>query len=221
MTRAEPRNPDLTRIFEEYLQDERSARFIARVAERYSVPTLERLSEHGSRLVRRAAVMAVGYLGDYRSNAVLGRRLRDADRGVRMIAERGIRSVWLRQGSEAQQQWLATIARLNRSGQFTRAIEQATRLIDEAPDLAEAWNQRAVAFYQWEQYRRSILDCRQALELNPYHFAAAVGKAHGYLELNDPYAALGCFRRALRLNPDMTAVRAQVDYLQRALKGNS
>ena len=42
--------------------------------------------------------------------------------------------------------------------------------------------------------------------------------AHCYLELGDGFAALECFRRALKLNPDMEGVRAQVQYLERSLE---
>jgi cytochrome c-type biogenesis protein CcmH/NrfG len=42
-----------------------------------------------------------------------------------------------------------------------------------------------------------------------------------YLQMNDPISALDSFRRALRLNPNMEEVRAQVIHLQRRLKDKS
>jgi len=39
-----------------------------------------------------------------------------------------------------------------------------------------------------------------------------------YLQLNDRISALECFRRALRLNPNLEGVRAKVVYLQKSLK---
>ena len=66
----------------------------------------------------------------------------------------------------------------------------------------------------------SIRDCRQSLEINPYHFPAATGMGKCYLQLGDRVAALEAFRRALRLNPGLEDVRAHVVYLQRALKGD-
>lgn len=73
--------------------------------------------------------------------------------------------------------------------------------------------------YYLERYDDSANDCHQALEINPYHFGAAVGMAHCYLELTDAFAALDCFRRALRLNPDLEGVRSQVQYLEKSLEG--
>jgi tetratricopeptide (TPR) repeat protein len=211
--------PTLERLYQQYLEDEDSVAFIQGVAERYAICTLERLAVAAGRLSRRAAVLALGYLADYESNAVLGRALHDDDRGVRILAENGIRELWCRTGTPQQRQQLNVVLRLNASQHYEEAIKRATELIREAPDLAEAYNQRAIGYYQMAQYQLSAADCHQTLELNPYHFAAAVGIAHCYLELHDGFAALEHFRRAVRLNPSMEDVRAQVDYLQRQLEG--
>ncbi|HTN78012.1 MAG TPA: hypothetical protein VL096_22325, partial [Pirellulaceae bacterium] len=211
--------PLLDRLYHQYLEDEDSSGFICAVAERYTVCTLERLALSGNRITRRAAVLALGYIGQYESNAVLGRLLHDDDRGVRILAENGIRELWCRTGTEAQRQTLSIIVRLNASQQYEQAIMRATELIEQAPWFAEAWNQRAIGFYQLGTYEQSASDCHQALEINPYHFGAAVGMAHCYLELSDGFAALEAFRRAVKLNPSMEDVRAQVEYLERQLEG--
>jgi tetratricopeptide (TPR) repeat protein len=165
-------------------------------------------------------VLAIGFLGDYSANALLGRALQDKDRVVRLLAETNIRELWRRDGSEGQQQQLATIIRLNGCDRFDKAARESTRLIREADWFAEAWNQRAIAYFRLERFSESLRDCRQTLSRNPYHFATAIGMGHCYLEMCDGPAALECFRQALQLNPDMEHVRAQIDYLQRALDGN-
>lgn len=218
MKEANCRQPTLNKLYQQFLDKERSAAFIKSVSQRYTIATLERLSRLGSQTTRRAAVLALGFLADFESNAALGEAMQDNDRGVRLLAEDGIRRLWCRVGSIAQQQQLANIIRLNNAEQFHEAIEEATDLINEAPWFAEAWNQRAVAYFHLAEYDDSANDCQQTLELNSYHFGAAVGMAHCYLELNDAFAALDNFRRALDLNPDMEGVRAQVEYLQRSLE---
>jgi tetratricopeptide (TPR) repeat protein len=70
------------------------------------------------------------------------------------------------------------------------------------------------------QFVESIGDCREALEFNPYHFAAAAGMGQCYLQLGNAASALECFRRALRLNPGMEGVRANVQHLERTLRNN-
>lgn len=210
--------PLLHRVYQAYLVDQNTTAFSDNVAKRYTIGTLERLAGNGDRMSRRAAVLSLGMFSDYRSNAVLGRALHDPDRGVRMLAENGIRSVWCRAGDSAQRKSLQAVIDLNSLRRFESAIKRATRLIAHAPWLAEAWNQRALALFSLRKFAESIRDCDQALEINAYHFAAATGMAQCHLQLGNPAAALACFRRALTLNPNLEGVRAHVHYLQRTLK---
>lgn len=219
MGESTPQHPSLDTLYQRYLNHEDSATFISQVASSYTIGTLERLAEFGQRTSRRAATMALGLLGDYRSNDVMGRRLSDEDRGVRMLAENGIRELWYRDGSETQRQMLQVVIRYNNAEQPAIATKLAGELIDEAPFFAEAWNQRAIAHFQRGRYDDSANDCFQTLELNPYQFSSAVGMGQCYLELSEPQPALDCFRRALKLNPCLEDVRAQVTYLERALEG--
>ena len=164
-------------------------------------------------------MLALGFVSDMRSNAVFGEGLHDDDRGVRILAENGIRQVWLRDGASIHRQRLAELVRLNASHQFDHTLLRGTEFIEQAPWFAEAWNQRAIAFFHLDRFDDSANDCHQALELNAYHFGAAVGMGHCYLELGDAFAALDCFRRAVKLNPDLEGVRKQIEYLQRTLEG--
>jgi tetratricopeptide (TPR) repeat protein len=212
------REPRLLPLYQEYLTTEESAKFVSRVAQSYTLGTLTRLASGGDRSCRRASVLALGYLGDYAVNAALGCALHDDDRGVRMLAENAIREIWRRDGTPQQQHDLERVARWNQCGRLIEAMDLANDLLDENPSFAEAWNQRAITLFQLEDYKRSADDCHQALELNPYHFGAAVGMGHCCLEINDAYGALESFRRALKLNPELEGVRAQVGYLERALE---
>lgn len=192
--------------------------FASMVTERYMPATLERLVAIGDYRTRRAAVLALSIIGDFSSNSVLGRALVDRDRGVRSIAANGIRDLWCRVGTCEQQKTLKIVLRFIESKRYEEAISLATELIHESPWIAEAWCQRGTAYYHRGQYEASIRDCHQALEINPYHFTAAAGMGQCYMLQNNPVAALESFRRALRLNPGMEEVRAQVVRLQRSLK---
>jgi tetratricopeptide (TPR) repeat protein len=212
------RQPLVDLLYRQYLESEDTAVFVKEVARRYSIPTLERLAERGARLSRRGAVLALGFLADYESNAAVGRALVDRDRTVRTLAENAIRSLWCRCGSENQRQELGVLIRLNNSQQYDEAVLKATHLIDRAPWIAEAWNQRAIAYFSNKRFADAIRDCHQTLEINPYHFGAATGMGYCYLQLKDTASALECFRRALRLNPGLENVRAQLVQLQRSEK---
>jgi tetratricopeptide (TPR) repeat protein len=218
VSRNVPRTALLGAFYEDYLKHLDTARFVADVNSRYMQGTLQRLLEHPLCELRRAAALALGYVGDYASNGALGRALNDRDPTVRLLAETSIRKVWLRYGTEAQQKQLSIIIRLNAARRYRDALARAHRLLEEIADFAEVYNQRAVAYYGLGEHAEAIQDCRTTLELNPYHFAAAAGMGQAYLELRDPIAALEAFRRALRLNPDLHAVRIQVARLERLIE---
>jgi tetratricopeptide (TPR) repeat protein len=214
------RLPSLLDLYEDYLERQDAADFTGRASQRYTCGTLQRLSRHYRREVRRAAVLALGYLGGYDANHTLGRALLDDDRTVRNIAENGIRSLWTRDGSESDCKQLNLIVRLNGAQVYKEAIGKASDLIQRAPWFAEAWHQRAVAHFALGHMVEAIRDCHQALEINPYHFVAATCMGQAYLELNNPVSALECFRRALRLNPDLEGIRVQVARLTRTVEDN-
>ena len=210
----------LLTYYTEYLDTKNSATFVRRTSRRYTTGTLERLLVIGPRTVRRAAALGLGLSAGYESNAVLGRALTDPDRGVRTLAEDAIRSVWCRAGNESQRQRLRSIIRANTKQQYQLAVTRATELLREARRFAEVWNQRALAHFGLRQFVESIGDCRETLEINPYHFGAAAGMGQCYLQLGNSASALECFRRALRLNPGLDGVRARVQHLERTLRNN-
>ncbi len=217
MKRRKRQVPKLVAYYRDYLAEESGADFIRAVSSTYQAATLQRLALAGSQIVRRAAVLALGMVGDMRVNHVLGRALRDRDRGVRLLADQWLRDIWLRDGNPAQQKKLIMASRRNQSFQFDEAMELTTALIQEAPAIAEAYHQRAIASACCGQFDDAIADCRAALELNPYHFAAAAAMAQAMLELDDQTGALECFEQALALNPSLDGVRARVRRLQEQL----
>ena len=220
MSEKSLRYPLLERYYQQYLDDEDSARFIHQVTSHYMPATLERLVGSCRPSTRRAAVLAIGYICDYSSNETIGLALSDKDRAVRMLAEHNIRQIWLRQGTSHEQTMLLKLESLNATKQPKRAVSHATELIRTNAQLCEAWNQRAVAHSFQGNLGQAISDCRETLNCNRYHFPAAVGMGHCLLKLNDPCGALHSFRLALRINPDLESLRLQVRRLEKILKDN-
>ncbi len=210
--------PLLVYHYERYLVDQNIGSYVRSVTSSYTIGGLERVVMSGDPVARRGAVIALGRLADYRSNGVLGRALVDKDRGVRTLAEHAIQQVWLRIGTPTQQRHLVAVGEQLEEREFERACQLATALVDEAPWIAQAWYYRSKAFFQLEQYDAATRDSHQALEVNAYHFLAASTMGQAYMQLSDSISALDSFRRALRLNPSMEEVRAQVIHLQRTLK---
>jgi len=213
-----PQLPLITRHYERYLADQDSIAFRDQVSRRYAPGTLERLAAHPHRKVRRAAIMAIGLLGDYSCNHTVGRALIDDDRTVRTLAESGIRNIWTRVGTESQREVLRLLLRLNTAKRSDEVIRRAGELIAESPHLAETWFQRAVAYFNRQRFPEAVRDCHEALEINPYHFPAATTMGQAYMELENYVSALESFRRALRLNPDLEGVRIQVVRLARMVE---
>jgi tetratricopeptide (TPR) repeat protein len=210
----------LEKYYQQYLNDEISANFIHSVCQHYSLATLERVYFTSDRTGRRAAILALGFLGDFSHNETMGRAMSDSDRGVRMLADHGIREIWPRQGLPVEQEGVKQLYRLNDLDFFEEAIEKSTMLIRNNPLLAEAWNQRAIAYCALGEFENAIEDCKETLNCNRFHFPAAMGLGHCCLQLEDPQSALEGFRLALQINPELDGVRKHVRYLERTLDEN-
>lgn len=218
VTKHLDRRPVLLSLFQTYLAEEKTAAFIHQVAAVYTVGTLQRLSQHSLPEVRRAAVMALCFVSDYSSNHTVGMALNDEDRGVRLIAENGIRSLWIRAGTQSQRHRLRKVMTQLQGNSLDAALKEVNLLIHDAPWYSEAYSQRAQVHYKRQDYERALRDHHQTLEINPYHFPAAIGMGQCYLRQGENVQALDSFRRALRLNPNLDSIRTQIGYLQRQLE---
>lgn len=94
-----------------------------------------------------------------------------------------------------------------RMGDLIEAILLLNRLIEDYPDYAEAWNQRATMYYMVGNYEASIADCARVLELEPRHFGALSGRAVMYLQRGMRAEALRDMRAALAVHPFLTERR--------------
>lgn len=208
----------LLEVHERYLSSYDTVSFVYRVREHYTAGTLERLAIHPDARVRRAAVFALGFVGGFETHQTVGAAMLDSDRTVRLLADNACRRVWNRDGDKRQRRQLMSVIRANAAGRYQEAVEEASRLVGELPQFAEAWYQRGAAWFQLADNERAIADWKQALELNAYHFVAATAMGAAYLRLHDPLSALKALRRALLLNPDLESVQKQVDELTRELE---
>lgn len=209
------RLPLLDTLYQQYLEHENSAEFIRLVTRSYNIGSICRLAQNGQVISRRAAVLAIGFLGNYSENAIMGEALRDSDRAVRMLADHGIRDIWGRQGSPGHQAAIQQLYQLVSKNQMHGAIELANQILSEDETISEAWNQRAIALCAEGDFTGAIEDCCEALNCNQYHFPAAVGMAHCCMHVEDMDGALSSFRLALQINPDLEDVRTHIHQLER------
>jgi tetratricopeptide (TPR) repeat protein len=228
---ARPGNTDGTRgrddtgsllgeYFRRFLDDRDIEAFRDRVDARYSESALCRLLSDSPVVTnRRAAVVALSALGTYaRSNATLGRALRDPDPVVRRLAEDALWSIWFRADTPENNEALLEVIVSARRGDLNRAEALATRLIDVAPRFAEAYNQRAIIAFELGRFADSARDCGRVLQLNPYHFGALGGLAQCQLQLDRPAQALEALRRASRLQPYNVGIQDSIRRLAARLE---
>lgn len=213
---AEHGGPLLVDYYKTFLADRDVESYQSRVTARYSEGTLDRiLADSPDPLARRGAVLALGLGGRFEtSNKALGRALRDLDLGVRSMAEDALWSLWFRADSPENNATLEAVRDLVGLGRLDQAITLANQLVTIAPDFAEAYNQRALAYYLQGRLADSARDCRETLKRNPVHFGAISGLAKCQLGLNRPREALETLRQAIKITPYSESLREAVKALE-------
>ena len=189
-------------------------RFKADVSGRYTEATLQRLAESPSGQTRRAALLALHLVGTMASNEAVAAHLRDEDGQVRQMAADALWAIWFRAGSEENNKELQ---RALQQQDPKQGLSVLSALIRKAPGFAEAYNQRAILYFQAQEYDKCAADCRKVLELNKQHFGAAAGLARCYLRLRLPEPALKAFRTAYRINPNLEGIQDAIRDLESVL----
>src|SRR5262249_40358331 len=137
-----------------------------------------------------------------------------SDPEVRRFAEEALWLIWFRADTPENNRALQHVAHLISLGQLAEAEALANRLIGLAPEFAEAYNQRAILYFQQGRFADSAADCRRALSRNPYHSGALSGLAQCQLRLDHPAEALKTLRRAGRLQPYSQGLRGTIKRLE-------
>ncbi|WP_342768191.1 tetratricopeptide repeat protein [Rhodovulum viride] len=104
---------------------------------------------------------------------------------------------------------------------FGTAIEHLTALVDHAPDFAEAYNSRALAYYRSGLYGPALSDLAHTLELNPRHFGALTGLGTILEETGHDAAALGAYRAAHAIHPHDPDLEEAVHRLEIVTSGRT
>jgi tetratricopeptide (TPR) repeat protein len=118
------------------------------------------------------------------------------------------------------------IERLMRRGVAAMAADDNEAALDAFVSVtkydekfAEGWNKRATVEFAMGDFQASVADIERTLALEPRHFGALSGLGQIYLELGRKKLALKAFRDALAIDPHLSDVRAQVEELEKALRG--
>jgi tetratricopeptide (TPR) repeat protein len=160
---------------------------------------------------RAEAVVWIARHGTAADTAPLYERLRDESLWL----------LWNRSGDDAIDRLMERGTDQMHSGQHREAIATFSEVIRRRPAFAEGWNKRATVLYLAGEFRRSLADCDQVLKRNPRHFGALSGAGLNHLKLEQYSQALEWFRRALEVNPNMSAVEAEMRLLEKRVRDRS
>ncbi len=147
--------------------------------------------------------------------------LADPDNPNWQATERRIEAIWSHSGSAAMDLLLERGRKALEAEEFDAAIEHLTALIDHAPDFAEGYNARALAYFRKGLYGPALDDLARALELNPRHFGALVGVAVILEEIGMEKAALEAWREVEAIHPHQPQLRDAIDRLEKATAGTA
>jgi tetratricopeptide (TPR) repeat protein len=166
---------------------------------------------------RKVATLIIGLVGTKCCVNALAPRLQDPDPIVNAMAEHALWTIWFRCGTPEANHQLARGAQAVNRRDFAHAVCHFNRAIDLDPTLAEAYNQRALAYYLQERYDESIEDGLRAVERMPCHFGAWAGLGHCYAHAGRLDDAVRCYERALAINPHLETVRTAIESLRQRL----
>jgi len=144
----------------------------------------------------------------------------DAPQDARRIA-RDIEHEFAQSGSASMDVLLRRGRDALEAGDSGAAIEHFTALTDHAPDFAEGWHMRSVAYSRVGLYGPALADIERALALSPRHFNAIYGLGVILEEVNKPELAHEAFSRVLAIHPHHEAVTRALERLDPEIGGSS
>jgi Flp pilus assembly protein TadD len=150
----------------------------------------------------------------------LFRELKDTqDAGEASLIEAQIWDIWIANDNpEFFELMVSGIRHMNRNA-LGLALQDFNRLVEIAPNYAEAWNKRATIYYLMQDYAASAQDIERTLRLEPFHFGALSGLGLVLLGERRFLEARTAFQTVLEIYPAMTGIKYNLqeldDYLQR------
>lgn len=121
--------------------------------------------------------------------------------------EEEIWEAWLLSGSPTVDMLMQRGVEASDTGDLELARDMFDRAIRIRPDYAEAWNRRALLFFNDGHYDEAISDLEVALSHEPRHFGAWTGLGMIFESIEEPDAALRAYRKVLEIHPHASAAK--------------
>jgi len=118
------------------------------------------------------------------------------------LAENAVWQHWFDQSPTPQARALIDAALERREAyDFEAAEDYLDKLIEDEPDYAEAYNQRAFIRFLRENLEESKADLEITLSMEPNHFGAWAGMYHIYIRTGEQEKAFANLVKAVSLHP--------------------
>ncbi len=141
----------------------------------------------------------------------------DADEARRL--DRQLQRLWSRSGSPSMDLLLQRGRDALEQDDTATAIEHLTALTDHAPEFAQGWSTRALAYFHAELYGPALLDLERSLALNPNDYNAIIGLGALLEEFGDKTRAYQAYTRAQAIHPHHEEVTRALDRLRPGIEG--
>ena len=119
-----------------------------------------------------------------------------------MVPDRAQRELMMRGIAEMQQR------------QLRESVETFSKLIEMAPELSEAWNKRATAYWLLGEFQASLSDICETVKREPRHFGAYSGLGMIRAEMGENARAVAAFELARRYNPHIAGIDDEIARLK-------
>ena len=104
--------------------------------------------------------------------------------------------------------------------QLKESVDTFSKLIEIAPDLSEAWNKRATAYWLLGNFPASLNDICETVKREPRHFGAYSGLGMIRAEMGEYPRAVAAFELAKKHNPHIVGIDDEITRLK-AMGGDS
>ena len=154
-----------------------------------------------------AAPLAADEQHDEARAAVLDRLFEELARSENpaeaAMVEGEIWRIWAKSGSDTVDLLMQRGLEALEAGDYAVSLDLFSTVIDIEPDYPEGWNKRAALYYLIDDYPAAIADATQTLAMEPRHWPALMGLALMFEGIGQPEQALGAYRAALAINPQL------------------
>jgi tetratricopeptide (TPR) repeat protein len=98
--------------------------------------------------------------------------------------------------------------------ELRQSVETFSKLIEIAPELSEAWNKRATAYWLLGNFPASLSDICETVKREPRHFGAYSGLGMIRAEMGEYRRAVAAFELAKKYNPHIVGIDDEIERLK-------